>query len=776
MLAAGNLATFGHMMLRAVQLLRSDPQMLAQERSRARFILIDEFQDANLAQIEFSRLLAGDHANLFAVGDPDQAIYRFRGASSAAFEEFSRRFPQARTLVLAENQRSTSPILGCAFAAISANPDAHCRVDSRDFRRQPLVSARDQRSAEEGELPLAPAVELVSCPNDELEAADVAQAMSDLRRRPPSGSGQPRLGVLYRQHAHREHIVRELAERGIPFTVTGINALETAEVRDLLACLRVLASPGDTESLFRVAALPLFGLDAQQVREALAAAGKDNAAAFDTILVGIPGGEPVLNRVRAAREFARSVGFKIQPVLAHVLSRFEFDASSPAISAVQNFIRAWTEKPVAAGDLADFLDYMHFFPEAGGVIEVPLGADEDDINVVRLMSMHIAKGLEFDHVFVLRVSQGSFPTRYRERIFEFPDTLRRGLAAEGDGPEVHRQEERRLFYVGMTRARDSLTISARASRSKKDPRPLGFVRDLMEDHDARPCWRQRSPAPARVTIHAAALSTIGVGAWLLAPPSSRLRSVALSATAVEAYETCPLRFKLMRDWNIPGRVVAAMQFGNIIHTVLRDYFDAHLAGRPRTAGESLALFRQLLAAARFDDPVQRQLYDKQGTRQLAEFIALRSQAAPPQVIATERTFDIRIGGVLVKGRVDRLDRIAGTRVAIIDYKTGAVRDQKDADYSLQLSLYAIAARQKWDLEPERLVIYNLEDHSEVVTTRSPKDLEAACAQVLQAAEGIAAGRFDPTPGFHCRRCTYRDLCPATEQKLYTIAAAAVASN
>ncbi len=769
-LVSENLGTFGHMILRAVQVLRSDPQLLASERARARFILIDEFQDANLAQIELSHLLAGDDANIFAVGDPDQAIYRFRGASSAAFEEFSRRVPQSRTVVLAENQRSTTPILRCAFAAISANPDAHCRVAGRDFHREPLVSARDQRAADAGELPLAPAVELVPCTSDELEAADVAQAISDLRRHRPSGSGKPRFGVLYRLHSHREHIARELAERGIPFSVTGINALETAEVRDLLACLRVVASPGDTEALFRVAALPVFGLDAPRVREALAAAGRD--AAFEAVLAKIPGAETVLARVAEARQFAQSVAMKLQPIVAHVLARFEFDNLSPALAAMQSFIRGWSEKPIATGDLPNFLEYMHYFPLAGGAIEVPVPADDDDINTVRLMTMHVAKGLEFDHVFLLRVSQNSFPARYRERIFEFPDALRRGLAAEGDGPEVHRQEERRLFYVGMTRARDSLAISARAGRGKKDPRPLGFVRDLMEAPDARSCWRQRVPAPARVTIHAAAPSAIGVGAWLLAPPSARMQSVSLSASAVEAYETCPLRFKLQRDWNIPGGAAAAMLYGNIIHTVLRDYYDAHLAGRPRTIEQTLSLFRELVSSTRFDDTVQRELYEKQGTRQLTEFVALRSQTPPPQVIATERTFDIKIANVLVKGRVDRLDRIAGSRVAIVDYKTGGIREQKDADKSLQLSLYAIAAREKWELQPERLVIYNLEDNSEVATTRKPDQLESARAQVLKAAAGIAAGHFDPTPGFHCRNCNYRNLCPATEQKLYTLAAAA----
>src|SRR3954463_6797045 len=152
LLERDNLGTFGMMIRNAVRLLESNPALLERERRRARFILIDEFQDCNSSNIILAQLLAGDEQNIFAVGDPDQAIYRFRGASSAAFEEFQKRFPSTGGLTLDENQRSKGNILRVAYAAIAQNPAVPSLGKQVRFNRAPLVSARDLREKESGRL------------------------------------------------------------------------------------------------------------------------------------------------------------------------------------------------------------------------------------------------------------------------------------------------------------------------------------------------------------------------------------------------------------------------------------------------------------------------------------------------------------------------------------------------------------------------------------------------------------------------------------------------
>jgi len=780
MLARENLGAYAHMITRALHLLRNDEGLRDAEQGGARFLLLDEFQDVNLAQIELAQLLAGTEQNVFAVGDPDQAIYRFRGASAAAFQEFARRFPKTQSVNLVENQRSHTPILKCAYAVISGNPTV--APAGAAFQREPLESARDRRDKKQGELLPKFPVELVVAGNEQEEAFEVARRIEELLRAPEKkrdGKARrcPRIAVLYRQHMHRNALVRELVARQIPFAVVGLNALETPEVRDLLACLRVLASMADSGSMFRVAALPIFHVDAEALRHALVHAGKGGD--FISVLETIPGGSEVVTAVEEAWATARMKGMNTSAVLLYVLERFGFDRNAPPVLAFAKFVLEWSKKPVAGnGELSEFLAYMDHYPEAGGIVEVATGEEASDPNVVQLMTAHTAKGLEFDHVFVLRLNQNSFPTAFKEKLFEFPQQLRRGLVAEGDDKEIHKQEERRLFYVAMTRARETLTLCARPSRSRRDARPNAFVRDLINDRAARPYWSEREVAPVTIDVAAGALAAgSGVGAWLLNPPPSPfVFDGALSATVIESYETCPLQFKIERFWKVPGEVAAQMQYGNTIHTLLRDYYESRRAGRPKSADEMVELLRVGLAATGFVDPVQRELYEKEGTKQLREFVRLDQAKPPAEVIGTERGFEITLGGVRVKGRLDRIDGIAGNRVAIVDYKTGKPRTEDHARKSLQLSIYALAAREKWDYEAERLVFYNVADNSEVVSKRDARQLAEACQRVAEVAEEIKAGNFDPKPGFHCGWCAYRNLCPATEERLYQIQAQAAGVN
>jgi DNA helicase II / ATP-dependent DNA helicase PcrA len=778
MLAQAGLGTYGHMILRAMQILRSEPAVLAEARSRTRYVLVDEFQDSNIAQIGLAQLLAGDERNLFVVGDPDQAIYRFRGASSAAFEEFIARFPETRAVVLDRNQRSTSSILNCAHAVIAYNPAVKCPLgnDVR-FDRQSLISDREARATRAG-TPLQPErVDLGMVSSAEDEARDVAE---DIQRRIHAlgagglTGGKTRCAVLYRQHSHRELVVKELASRGIPFKVEGLDAMETVEVRDLLACLRAVQPPADTGALLRVAALPTFGLDALAVRDALRAGGRDQDLA--SILRGVRGGEGVLSAVENARAELAAGDWHAQRAVEIVIKRFGLDASAPPLQAVRQFVKAWSEKPITfSGKLDEFLDYMHWFPQAGGCIDYRQ-PEMPQANAVRLMTVHAAKGLEFDHVYLLRATSGSFPTGYREKLFSMPPQLRdpRSLAPDDDS-ELHKQEERRLFYVGMTRARDSLGIYGRVRGKARTP--AGFVRELMQAEVASPGWIQRRIEPkVQLEASAGASQSSGLGAWFLLPPSARLKQSTLSASAIEDYEICPLRFKIRRDWVLPGEISGALKYGVAVHLALRDFYDAILAGRPRTVEALSQIFHEALLDQAFDDKHQLDLYRRQGQEQLRHFFEAWVDGEKPEVLHTEKNFDLKINGLLVRGRVDRVDRLSGDGVAIVDYKTGSPKDEIQARKSLQLSIYALAAAELWKVRPERLVFYNLETNEEIATTRSEEQLEETRGRIQEVAENIAAGNFEPEPGFHCRSCLFRAVCPATEERLYTCVSAASAAT
>jgi RecB family exonuclease len=363
-------------------------------------------------------------------------------------------------------------------------------------------------------------------------------------------------------------------------------------------------------------------------------------------------------------------------------------------------------------------------------------------------------------VWLLRVISPSFPSQYRESLFEFPPQLRRSIAI-GEGKEINEQEERRLFYVGITRARDWLNLCSRPGRGQ-DPSPPGFLRPLLQNRSLGPNLRRRSvqslPASPDPFSQVSA-----IGSWMLMPPAFPTVELALSANAVETYATCPLQYKLRRDWQIPGAASAAMQFGNAVHTVLKNYYDPSPNSLEQTAAEVIAAFQREFAKGLIEDPVQRQLYEDLGARYLQELVESRPRGSM-EVMAAEARFEFKMGKLKVIGRIDRIDRLEGNCVRVIDYKTGVPWDQKDADDSLQLSIYAMGATEL-KLAPRELVLLNVRGNEEVVTGRTPAQLERARRKIEETAEGIAAHQFDPRPGLHCRWCSFARLCPATEQRV-----------
>ena len=782
MLQDENLGTFSHMITRAYELLRQDSQLLAREQARARFILVDEFQDANFAQVKILSALAGDERNVFAVGDPDQAIYRFRGASSAAFGLFQRHFEGASLVVLEKNQRSTAPILRCSFALVDRNPPVFggtglgSPATQPVYRRTALKSAREERALEEGKEFLSVPVEIVPLSARDFEAADIVAMIEEKHRQRCRWAD---LAVLYRSHLHRDELAAELGERGIPFTIENLDVMDTSEVRDLLACLGAVDSTADAASLLRFAALPQFKMDPEKIRAAMRAVPREQREGRQTTLASllseIEGGPAVLDALRKTREEITRVGARSRAALDIILRNFGLDRDSLPLKALLKFVEGWENKALTkTGEIGELLDYLQYFRQARGA--VCLQSEERD--AVRLMTAHSAKGLEFCHVFIIRATSGSFPSGYKEPLVEFPQELRDAdSVGEGDAKALHDQEERRLFYVAMTRARDSLVLYGKQGVGK-DKTPPGFMREMLRDATLNLVRMQRAPREFQTDLfgHAAPPPAFvsRTAEWLSLPPAFPLNR--LSATAVENYEVCPLQFKLEREWRIPRDVPAAMQYGAAVHRVLRTYFDSVRLERPLSEEELVELFRTDLGQLVIEDPYQRDLYHQQGVRQLRDFLAAARQAPAPKVLHTEEQFEVRVGNATVAGRIDRIDDLGDGRVAIVDYKTGKPRAQEDADSSLQLSIYAMAAREKWGYRADRLIFYNLEENRAVTTVRGNLELEAAKAKVQDVASRIGAGQFDPKTGYHCRLCPYRNLCPATEKQVHSLSPAKKAAT
>ena len=449
---SAGLGTYGDVISQAIDLLSDEKTKVHLERARrgARFTLIDEFQDSNVAQIKLAKLLGGEEANVFAVGDPDQAIYRFRGATSGAFDQFLAAFgvDRVKRATMSANRRSTESILRSAHAAIAENPQITRLVlpGGTAWTRQPLIHARTKPEA----IP-APPVHVSGYRDKVDEAAFVADEIERLQE---AGRQWRDFAVLYRIGFHRGEVIARLRERDIPFVVKGADVLETSEVRDLMAALRALQL-SDAVGLLRVAALPCFSVDGAELRTMLAAAGKEPE--IEKVLELLANGGEVVTALAEARHQLQAANGSAVAAMAIAQRCFELPSNENCDDFIE-FVERWAKKPqaiVGEATLREFLEYLELFAEAGGKVCKPEDDDEGtpatlqmesagekqgkpEKDAVHLMTVHAAKGLEFPVVFVIRFAGNSFPAKYKEDLVNFPNELRnRENIPEGDPERLH---------------------------------------------------------------------------------------------------------------------------------------------------------------------------------------------------------------------------------------------------------------------------------------------------------------------------------------------------
>jgi DNA helicase-2/ATP-dependent DNA helicase PcrA len=439
---AANAVSFDDLLFLPVEVLRAHPAVRERYERRFRHVLVDEYQDTNHAQYEFIRLLAQRHTNVMVVGDDDQAIYGWRGADVRNILDFERDYPAARVVRLEENYRSTPPILAFANVVIAENAG----------RR-----GKTLRATREG----GDAVALVGALDDRDEADFIAEEVDT--RRAAAGGALGDVAVLYRTNAQSRPLEESLRRRALPYRLIGaVRFYDRREIRDLLAWLRLVANPADDEAFRRAIAVPRRGIGEATV-EMLALAARDagvpllEAARRDDLTAGVRGATR-----QALADFAALVGrlrtmaddASVDRLIAEIVDATRYAEALKAegpdaqerLENVAELARGAAELVIEEGGEVGLRPLDHFLQRAtlvAGVDQLAAGAD-----AVTLMTLHTAKGLEFPVVFIAGLEDGLFPL---SRSCEDPDLL---------------EEERRLFYVGITRAERKLYLTWARSRRR----------------------------------------------------------------------------------------------------------------------------------------------------------------------------------------------------------------------------------------------------------------------------------------------------------------------
>jgi DNA helicase II / ATP-dependent DNA helicase PcrA len=860
MLAEAGVLDGGDLVIRALALLRDHPHVRAQVAARYRHLLVDDVQEPNFAHGLLLRLLAAEHGDLVAAGDDDQAIARFRAAATKNLRDFQADSPDPRhpaTVVrLEESFRCPERILAAAGAVVAP-------LEDRIEKRLEATAGRPP-----GEVAFWRAA------NERAQAQAVAADVERLIGR--AGVAPERIAVLVRSIAREGQAVAvALEERAVGHRLVGDAAFfQRAEVRDLLAWLRLLIDPGDAPAVVRALArapIELHAIDLARCTQIARRRKLDMVAALAAALESPQIPPETRDRIRTFLTLHRSAAAALDTIrpdlfVHRLIERLGlrrqqlFTAQAEVVERLRGLAR-FGELAAAFTQRQPQATPREFARSIAAAAEAGLREEEEPApggaRGVQVLAMHAAQGLEFDHVYVLGLHAARMPGVHTRTLEPIAPALMKEALPQDDHA-AHAAEMRRLLHVAMTRARQRLVLvhpQASDRGAAQPPSPfaeearaalgaeweeraeelfgpdeslhstyrilrdelletvkrtgsrigeLRFDTDLDVSHAVvrylevvkLAALMERAPDQSLVDaldeVNARIAQAVtpeqreiflssSLDDYLLgADRDGRRRAAAiaareepslepflprrgaglvLSASDIDTYRTCPLKYKFARVFRIPQEPTLNQRFGILVHQVLERF---HADDGSPTLDGMLALLEAGWRRGGFGDSEQEIQLRGKATAALRRYHErFQDEDATPTYF--ERSFSFQLGPHVLRGRVDRVDRLPEGGWELIDYKTGRPRSAQQLEQDVQLSLYAVAACEAWQLDEARGAYYYVLDDAKipVPATAGREWIEEVATEV---AEGILSQGFEPTPSYAaCSICDYRLVCPAAER-------------
>ena len=601
---------FADLISHTLLLLRSRKNILKQYQNQFKYILVDEFQDTNYAQNELAMLLSGKQQNITVVADDDQAIYRWRGAALSNVIQFRNNFPKAKIITLIKNYRSTQEILDRAYTMIqNNNPN---RLEVVENINKKLISERRIRGK---------SVEFILTDRVDEEAEKIAQKIKSIMK--SSSFKYSDIAILVRANNHAQPVAAALTRNKIPYQFLGPSYLfQQEEIKNLIAYFKVLYNLEDSVSLYRILSMDIFGLTSREINQLLAYPRKRNWTLFEALENADETKLPNEGKVKA-KKIVRMILRHLERVRrdspGQILYYFLLDSG-----LLNSFLDIKTEKDEKeANNIAKFFDRIKTFetlnPDANiySIVDwldlqmemgdSPLVSDIDfkEINAVNILTVHSSKGLEFPVVFMVNLVVDRFPTRERREKIPLDDQLIKEILPEGDH---HLEEERRLFYVGMTRARDLLffTASRFYADGKRERKISPFVFEALPDLSKK-IEIEQEVKQLSFTEAIKDYQEISKEPQPKADgPWAQTAIERISYSQLQSFDICPLHFRARFLLNLPTPQTAPLSFGSSIHDAFYYFYEALRHGKKQTLSD----FLNLLSARWISEGYQEKSYEK----------------------------------------------------------------------------------------------------------------------------------------------------------------------
>lgn len=719
---------YSDMLVELIRTLETHEALKLELSESAQYILADEHQDANRSQNRILELLSDFHdsPNLFIVGDDKQAIYRFQGASLENFLYFKEKYPLGVVIPLTDNYRSTEAILRSAYSLMKG----------RSAGDTELVAKNGTGNA----------VQVLVATDEDAEVEVVTRRIKTLVS---DGTAPSDIAILLRKNKDIGAFIRSLRAKNIPYvSFRDSDALASSEVTLLISLVRAVVHPNDNVALGRALFLPAFGLSTEALSKLFHTSERTKRSLFELLgddiatkdahafFEGMMKRARTKNAIEALDVLVAESGF-----LSELMTADDLSHALEAYRSVRKLIESRSERErqyTLESAVAVFSDLE------SGVAALSVKREKNG-DGVRLMSLHKSKGLEFDHVFLPHALESRFKPRAERSLFFIPSYVNQ--------PETSIEDERRLFYVGVTRARTQVYVSRHDLRSdEKEEAPLSFIADLAESVEHKEDVEAAIVVPQKIARDERRKEYESIIGDFL--------EHGISATALNAYLRDPWECFFGSILKLPRTKDAHQLYGTAMHTALERFFSALKNGETVDKDFMLAAFTTALSRAPLK-PVDLDAYLKRGTESLGLYYDEHKDTFAGNIdtevsITAELPIpDSERKTVAVHGFLDKIELEDGGTVRVVDYKTGAPKSRNhiegktkdsDGDYKRQLVFYKILLDQEGKKQMSEGVIDFVEPnpsgkHKRESFVVTPEEVAELTRDIARMVDDLVAGTF-----------------------------------
>lgn len=778
---------FADLVYYCLLLFRKRKNILTQYQKQYKYILVDEFQDTNICQYELIKLLCPplSKPNLTVVGDDSQAIYKFRGASVSNILSFMHDYKKAKQISLLKNYRSNQKILDSSYQLIKNNdPDT---LEAKLGISKKLISSNNRVKTEPINFHIA---------NSVTEEAEYVA--NEILRLTKKDYRFDEIAILARANNHVEPFIHTLIRFGIPYQLLGSGILfKQPEIKDLIAYLKILKNSEDSVSLYRVLNMDIFNIDPLDLNKLLVFAKKISQPLFQTmeIYCSLIYSKNIHQDFNIYKSFVpllkeqtkkdlkkiydmivRHFGLIKKETAGQILYYFLEDTGyllkissyktehdekiSLNISKFFQILKNY-EMEHAGDSVHEIVDYLEMSIELG---ESPQ-SEKTDIsknNAVNITTVHSSKGLEFSVVFLVNLTQGRFPTRERKEAIPIPDELIKELLPVGD---FHLQEERRLFYVGLTRAKDQvfLTTSKFYGEGKREQKISPFAIEVIGEKNINKeklLW-QDSKKQLSIFDYKKKNELFKKVSEKNIPKI--ISDSVISYSQLESYSRCPLQYKYQYVVRLPTSQSYTLSFGDTIHRTLQEFYRQFQENNKIKLNNLINIYNNYWIPIGYLSSAHEKRMKEEGISILRNYFK-KFHSPHLSILDLEKKFIIKINPrISLVGKIDRIDKVK-QQIEIVDYKTGKKPTDNELKNSLQLSIYALAATDKnlyhFPLSKITFTYIFLNISEKIQLKKSQEDLFKAKNTIINTVKNIQEKNYIPNPGKWCDFCSFKMVCEA----------------